>query len=680
MIKYRRRWIFVVILSLCILLVGCSDKGNQLMMSKQGVSQFSAKAIPEINQIDWQKELDQDVRFSFGKTNVYYWRDQDIYALDYKTGQEQWKIQSKNRVSTVMDVQGITLVDDDDYILNAYESTDGTAKWERDIGDYFDLLTVSDNIVVLADIHNNLIGINLETGEEEWSTENVGQYSKAVTPIFKDAVYVQADQSSIVAVNVKTGKVKSKIELKNRGQLWQYMIAEDTLYTLNYDLGIDAYDLKSGEFKWSYTDNLSSFMAYYDEEVYSVNSGTINTIDSKKGHHLRTIFSSDSDRITPISIAGDELYFGLQNASGGAIVAVDASKESVQWKYQLSNSILSQPYIFNDSIYAIDSKWSIVALGNQKPGNKPVSKVETGSTKVLANKDELSIHGLTLGNSTDEVVKALGMPDDKQMDDELKSLIYKYKGVEFLFVNDKVTAIKTNDKEYQTKQGIRPSSLLKDILSIYNGYEGYFGKRFALVKKDDLLLVFNLGRFFDDDPFSVGSMSIMNITGIKHNPMSAEGYYLSNLIGSEGVSPSLLESEFEKIDATQIDVVTEKIRFGEIGEGNEQAKVQNIDDLNENKVAAESNIIEGLKAFEGDWCDSMQALCFRLELTDVNRGSLEYYQDLDPLKEEFKITYMDEFSLEIEVEGLKKATLSLSSDKNNLTYETDAFNESMIRQ
>lgn len=79
--------------------------------------------------------------------------------------------------------------------------------------------------------------------------------------------------------------------------------------------------------------------------------------------------------------------------------------------------------------------------------------------------DELVIHGLKLGDSPEQVVKAIGLPDKKGVDAKLNAVLY-----EFMFVKDKLVAIKSSDEEFKTKKGVQLGSQLEEVLNIYQGY------------------------------------------------------------------------------------------------------------------------------------------------------------------------------------------------------------------
>ena len=80
------------------------------------------------------------------------------------------------------------------------------------------------------------------------------------------------------------------------------------------------------------------------------------------------------------------------------------------------------------------------------------------------------------------------------------------------------------------------------------------------------------------------------------------------------------------------------------------------------------------------WFTSLSVNHFDLKLTVVNEGTLNYYQERDPIKESFDIIYMDEYNIDIKIEGSKLVSLSLSKDKNTLAYESTSTNEKMKRK
>ncbi|QMV44266.1 hypothetical protein [Cohnella cholangitidis] len=95
--------------------------------------------------------------------------------------------------------------------------------------------------------------------------------------------------------------------------------------------------------------------------------------------------------------------------------------------------------------------------------------------------------------------------------------------------------------------------------------------------------------------------------------------------------------------------------------------------------ATEASLIDG---FKGKWCDSDQMLCFEVAINDNETGgSLDYYQEQEPYEEKFRIPYMDEYEMVIELEaGASQVRLSLSDDKQSMAYESDFNTATMIRQ
>lgn len=59
---------------------------------------------------------------------------------------------------------------------------------------------------------------------------------------------------------------------------------------------------------------------------------------------------------------------------------------------------------------------------------------------------------------------------------------------------------------------------------------------------------------------------------------------------------------------------------------------------------------------------------------------LDYYQEWEPFKESFVITYADEYSMVVKVDDSQQAILELDVSKITLTYGSDTMNEVMRRQ
>lgn len=77
-----------------------------------------------------------------------------------------------------------------------------------------------------------------------------------------------------------------------------------------------------------------------------------------------------------------------------------------------------------------------------------------------------------------------------------------------------------------------------------------------------------------------------------------------------------------------------------------------------------------IEGFNGKLYDSAQQLCFEVVLDDNDSGGyLNYYQEKEPYQEAFKIPYMDEYEIAIELEaGSSQVRLDLSDDKQTMIY------------
>lgn len=87
-----------------------------------------------------------------------------------------------------------------------------------------------------------------------------------------------------------------------------------------------------------------------------------------------------------------------------------------------------------------------------------------------------------------------------------------------------------------------------------------------------------------------------------------------------------------------------------------------------------------ISGFEGKWCDASQILCFDLQLAGDSGGFLDYYQEREPYKESFMITYEDEYNMVLELAASSQVALNLDAGKNTLMYNSDEMSNMMIRQ
>ena len=192
-------------------------------------------------------------------------RDKHLYALDAKTGREEWKVAADDIMTATPALYG------DDVIFAAYDgkvravsARDGTLRWTYDskvaiAGD----VTVSGDRVLVGSRSYDLIALDAATGREIWKHYYWFSWIES-PPVVRDGVVYtgSSDATNAYAINLADGSLRWKTPIP--GYSWQRMaIAGDLLITGTLGRGaypgsrsgsLLALDRATGAIRWVYLD------------------------------------------------------------------------------------------------------------------------------------------------------------------------------------------------------------------------------------------------------------------------------------------------------------------------------------------------------------------------------------------------------------------------------------------
>jgi outer membrane protein assembly factor BamB len=136
-----------------------------------------------------------------------------LYAVDAKTGKEQWKFEASDRLTLSPAVSdGIVYIGCKDNHLYAVDAKTGKEQWKFETGDSIsESPTVSDNIVYIfptspSPAHrsckdNHLYAVDAKTGKEQWKFEAGGSINSSPT-VLDGIVYIGC-KNNLYAVRSK---------------------------------------------------------------------------------------------------------------------------------------------------------------------------------------------------------------------------------------------------------------------------------------------------------------------------------------------------------------------------------------------------------------------------------------------------------------------------------------------
>lgn len=538
--------------------------------------------------------------------------------------------------------------------------------------------------------------VDTATGEEKWNHSVNGQAS--VPAIFSDML-LYTDSSGMHAVKEGTGE-----------GIWDYDFSSELPFPSRYptavastshvfitDLTLEgptafkALDIHSGKEAWTLAGDLSLILAptVIKDKLYIPAAGEMLVVNEKDG---KEIHSFNTKGILNSYAMSDQQIVGI-NISGN-VTSYDANTGKLLWEYD--NELLGLPNtpditILKNKILLTEKKsGSIIAL-DSKSGGEVWSKQygdEKNSTVMAAAITAPSVieNTLYIGifDGQDEQFDYLpGYSNLTAINEETGEELWHHPVDEYImypptFVDGHV--IVTN---------------MKQTVTSYQGGES--AKKEDPTVVDEQIIEENHSTATDDEIMAKNSDGLFDLQAYEGNwstPGSDEmAFNLSFTDSTTGIITFYSQGS-EDSQPFQY-VYPGGTLMAKIG-NEEKPTILTLSDSgvlvyrdNEHRYQLErsnAEVEEGqegqlhISGFQGKWCDTLQALCFDLQLAGDSGGTLDYYQEREPIKESFVITYADEYSMVIEVDESEQVTLDLDVSKNTLTYGSDTMNEVMIKQ
>jgi len=208
--------------------------------------------------------------------------DGNLYALDAESGAVKWKYGTGGPIySSPAVYQGNVYFGSSDGKVYALDKDTGKIIWVYQTGDYVSSSPcISDRIVYIGSWDKNLYALSCKTGSVIWKFKaDEGIY---VTPAVSGSLVVFASYGgNLYAANKERGYLQWSYNAKGSAYHSSPVIANNIIYIgLSYKNKIQAFNLKGGEYLWSYLTDASVgataaishtmlFIASSDGKVYA---------------------------------------------------------------------------------------------------------------------------------------------------------------------------------------------------------------------------------------------------------------------------------------------------------------------------------------------------------------------------------------------------------------------------
>jgi hypothetical protein len=228
-------------------------------------------------------------------------------------------------------------------------------------------------LILVGSGDHHIYALGKNTGTAAWKYDT-GDIVRSTPTVDNDTVYYGTMNGELVALTVKSGKVKWKFKAEGnkwfpKGEfLFKPLVYKNTVYAGSRDATFYALDAKTGKLRWKVTDKAFS---WYTRAVEA--GGTIYAATSD-GHYVQALdpvdgkekwrYYADKLVFTMPLVHDRVLYFGSHD---NYVYAVDTRDGKAMWRYKTGGDVLGSPAADNNTLYIGSDDGKLYALKIVKP-------------------------------------------------------------------------------------------------------------------------------------------------------------------------------------------------------------------------------------------------------------------------------------------------------------------------
>lgn len=300
----------------------------------------------------WSFKCEDEIRSSpilhDGKVIVGSY-DNNVYALDAKTGNFLWKYASEGGIATrpaIMD--DMIFVGSEDQRMHAISADRGQLIWT-----YYTEAPIRsspvlfENHIFFGSDDANLHVVNVLTGQPSWKTNAAGPIRS--TPLVQDdRVYFGCETGDFYCVDFR-GELKWRFRAK-RAVTSSPIMVDGIIYFGSLDWTLYAIEADAGWQLWRFRMGRQSIStpAFAEGKIYTgCADGHIYCIDARTSHEIWRFETEHQVTASPI-IHEDSVYIGSVD---GALYCLDMRSGRLRWKFHTEGPITGAVLIHENTLY-----------------------------------------------------------------------------------------------------------------------------------------------------------------------------------------------------------------------------------------------------------------------------------------------------------------------------------------
>jgi len=287
--------------------------------------------------------------------------DNNLYALDARTGQFIWKYATEGAISSSPFAWRDTVVfGSEDRVLYAINAKTGGLIWTCPTGDRIrSSPRVEYNQVFFGSDDGHFYAVSAQSGRVTWKFQ-APQPIRSSPAISDDVVYVGAEDGHVYALDIQSGDFKWRFRA-NREVISSPAIDEGLVFVGSIDWNVYALDARTGWAVWRYrTNNAVISSPAVSEGCLYIGSvdGNLYAIETQSGR-LIWKFSAEGQITSSPQVAEGAVYFG---ANDQHVYSVDVETGKVRWSFKTGGPVPSSPSVANGIVYIGSTDNKVYAL------------------------------------------------------------------------------------------------------------------------------------------------------------------------------------------------------------------------------------------------------------------------------------------------------------------------------
>jgi outer membrane protein assembly factor BamB len=287
--------------------------------------------------------------------------DNNLYALNAKTGEFQWKYPTEAGIAATPFVwNDRVLIGSEDRLLYAISAGTGRILWTCPTeGRIRSSARVEFEHAFFGSDDYRLYAVNAHSGRVVWKFESLGPIRSS--PVVGDEiVYVGSEDNHLYAIDLQSGSQKWKFRA-NRGITSSPILHDGLVIFGSSDWNVYALDERSGWIIWRARTNQAviSSPRVMDGIVYVGSAdGYLYTLDVTSGRQIWK-FDSNSQIVSNPAVTEDVVYFGT---IGGEVISVGVKSGKERWRFTTQGKVTSSPFYYDGVLYVGSTDHKVYAL------------------------------------------------------------------------------------------------------------------------------------------------------------------------------------------------------------------------------------------------------------------------------------------------------------------------------